>query len=167
MIRNLVGRVAVVAMVVGMTVVAPLAVAGVAPAASAQSELCGYLNDGSGFGSASSLPPKAMLIAGTPFSQRISGAWQLCYYPALDEITLYAYQGLWCMADDSGNADLRHCNGNADQQWDGPVLSGSFKVHNANGGVLCATGGVMFVDTVVAPSNCSDYHQSWAFEGAT
>jgi hypothetical protein len=59
LIRKHLGRVAVVILVVGMTVAAPMAVEGAATAASAGVITCGFLDDGGGSGSASSLPPGA------------------------------------------------------------------------------------------------------------
>ena len=163
LIRKLLRRVIVVAIALGTTVGASVAVAGTASVARAEVVTCGFLDDGGGTGSASSLVPGATPMSGAPFAQETTGAWRLCYYPDERWLSLYAYPGVWCMADNGGEAFLRPCNNHSDEQWTGPTQAGSFKVHNANGGVLCADGGVSFVDLVTAPSNCSDYHQSWGF----
>ncbi len=143
-----------------------MVVEGAATAASASGTICGFLDDGGGAGSAASLPPNATPTSGLGFEQVNVGAWGLCYDPNTAHLTLYAYQGYWCMADDSGTAKLRLCNGNTDQQWYGVSLAGidSFQAKNDNGGYLCADGGVGSADKVVPLSDCSTYHSTWRWE---
>ncbi|HEX5298993.1 MAG TPA: hypothetical protein VFW50_18575 [Streptosporangiaceae bacterium] len=163
MIRKLLGRVAVVASVVGMTVVAPIAVAGPAVA---QAPICGFLDDGGGAGSANSLPP-GVIGAGVQFQQVTTGAWRVCWNPPDGHLYMESAP-TWCEADNNGLARLRTCNDTPDDQvWSGPTASGSFHVKNKNGGYLCADGGVGNPDVVVPLANCSNYHTTWAFESSS
>jgi hypothetical protein len=166
LIRNLLGRVAVVAIVLGMTVAAPMTVAAAAPTTHSASngDPCGYLDDGSGNGSAISLLPNETPAGGEQFFQENAGAWQVCYNSNLLQLTLKAYQGTWCIADNNNYAKLRACNGDTDQQW---IMGGEvvFSQTGSGNSALCAGGGVGSEDLVlVGLANCSAYHSDWLFE---
>jgi hypothetical protein len=173
LIRKLVGRVAVVAIVLGMTGAAPMAVAGAVPAAHVASNAIscvvqGFLDDGYGAGSAVSLQPGVTPAPGLEFSQESTGAWRLCY-DTQAHLTLLAYPGTWCMANNNGNAELRPCNTHPDELWSLGCnsTSSSCLVINQGTNVLCAGGSVGAEDFVRAASSCSAYHENWQFESTS
>jgi hypothetical protein len=161
------GRVSVAAIVMGLTLGASMTVAAAAPAAHLlpRTNICGFLDDGGGAGSANSLKPGVTPTGGLDFLQENTGAWQMCLTP-LGNLTLFANQGQWCESSNNNQAKLRGCNLNNDQGWFLTSFNGGFQVNNLNGGVLCASGGVGSQDTVTASSNCSNYHQTWQFEAS-
>ena len=166
MIRQLLGPIAVVAIVLAMTGAAPMAVAGAVPAAPSASnaDQCGFLDDNGSFGNAASLLPKEHPAGGEFFYQEDIGAWQLCYRPDHhDQLTLYAYQGTWCLADDNANVELRSCNEDLAQQWIQSCDSNGCLYEPFRGGVLCAGGGVGAQDYVKSELGCSISHEYWGF----
>lgn len=164
MIRKLLGCASAAAVVVGMTAVAPIAVAG--PAAALPNFICDFLDDGSGAGSAASLAP-GYLADGEQFRQVNTGAWQVCYDTDGGQISMLSAP-TWCMADDNGRVLLHLCRvGDNAQVWSGAVETqyGSFQLKNKNGGYLCAQGGVGYSDTATSLSICgSDYRDTWEFK---
>jgi hypothetical protein len=175
LIRKFLGGVAVMAVALGMTAAAPMALAGAVPAAhvASSADSCtytGFLNDDYGAGSAVSLKPGVTPAAGLEFFQETTGAWRLCYDTQW-HLTLLASPGKWCMADKNGNAVLQSCDTQLDEQWAmicGPSISVCVLFNQAtNDSVLCAGGSVGAEDFVRVISNCSAANEDWLFESIT
>lgn len=174
MISRLLRCAAAVAIAAGVTAAAPAGAAVAAPVAAytasapltcaADAIARGFLNDGSGNGTAMSLLPHTTPYDTEPFSQRSdSDAWEMCYLP--DNTLRPEGADTKCAANDSGQVKLHACNpGLDDQQWTIPNVPGSFQVRSHLGGFLCAEGGVTFIDIVTSLAGCSDsYHNTWEF----
>lgn len=167
MIRRLLSSAAVLAIAAGMTVAAPMAAALAAPTAAHSGSTpitCGDLNDGTGAGSANSLYPGVTPYSGEPFTQQNDrDAWRMCYDPFTGH--LYPLSAdTRCEANNNGVAVLRDCNNTStDQVWNEIAAHGGFLFNNANGGYLCASGGVTSSDVVAPLAQCSSYHDTWLF----
>jgi hypothetical protein len=170
MLSKLLSCVAAVTIAAGMTAAAPAMAA--AAASSVPRQTCvarGFLNDGSGQGSALSITPGVGPSAGEQFTQQNdSDAWEMCLH---GDHTLQPESAPgWCAANNDGKVKLRTCDTtHGDQSWFvDPQSGGSFFLqNNFGGGFLCADGGVGSDDTVQAPvqsGGCNSfYHQTWEF----
>lgn len=97
---------------------------------------------------------------GEPVSIITSSAWQWCYDDLNTlEIDLKSAPN-WCLTNNNGNAVMRPCRNNLDQQWE---LTGSpFHLHNFGSDYLCAEGAS---DAAILPlSGCTNYRETWGIE---
>jgi hypothetical protein len=168
MLSKLVSYVAVaVTVAAGMTAAAPAMAAVSASAAPQQTCLArGFLNDGSGNGSALSITPGVSPSNGEQFKQQNdSDAWEMCVHT--DHTLQPESAAGWCAENDNGSVKLRHCDDtNGFQTWYFDPQSGQtfFLVNDFDGGDLCADGGVGSDDTVTVNQGYnSDYHETWEF----
>jgi hypothetical protein len=167
LLSKLLSYAAAVTIAAGMTAAGPAVAAGAAPSATLQAcgVASGFLNDGSGAGSAMSLTPGVTPYDGEQFTQQNdSNAWEMCFHSdhTLGPISAPG----WCAANNNSLVKLRPCNDtHGDQLWYvDPQSNGSFYFqNNFNGGFLCAADGVGSKDTVAALSGCSSYHLTWKF----
>lgn len=170
MFSKLVSCIASVTIAAGMTAAAPAMAA--VPASSVPPQACvaqGFLNDGSGNGSALSITPGIDPFPAEQFTQQNdSDAWEMCLH---GDHTLQPESAAgWCAAGGGSTVKLRRCDTTqGDQQWfvDDQGGGSFFLENNFGGGFLCAEGGVGSDDAVLAPvqsGGCNSfYHQTWKF----
>ena len=135
-----------------------------APAARAQSDICGFWDVGSGSGSAMSAKPGSTPAGGNPVLQETKGAWSVCFHPTQGQLYLTS-AAHWCFAPNSSNkVVLRACDlTKVNQQWTQIVRNGVTKFENdATNSLLCASGGVGTQDVVT--NSGSSYHCHWKVE---
>lgn len=138
-----------------------------APQTVAIAQICDYLDDGGGQGSAlSATPGTPPPPAGQQATMRNGDAWNTCYGTSDLEITLTS-DSSECLQDKAGEAFWEGCNNSQYQEWTrtSGAPGGGYEYKNKQtGAIICAGGGVASPVLTSTPAICSHYHESWRFE---